>query len=505
MDDFQKINIKARLYFFALLVAENTLLAAAWLTTQRYVPYKWQLIALLGAEVLLVALSWLVATITVRWLLSPLKLLWQTILFLSPTTTGAAPNTDNQKFGHELVANLSNQIYQLAAASSASASKPSAERLDFICNNLPLPLLVIDEKDNLKFANAAASTYLKEKPVDLIGKNIYGLLDMSFSSEDTFDNWLKQARKDKATGQKTWNRVKLARGEEPPQQFDLAAYYNRGNSQHYETILTFFDKTTQYGSDDDQASFVALAVHELRNPLTMLRGYIEVLEEEVDDKTNLELTTDLQKMRSSAQLLSDYTNNILNVSRVDSDQLSLRLKSEAWPGLINGVVESMRLRARVHGLTIELKVADGLPPVGVDHVSISEVLTNLIDNAIKYSQGSKPIQINSRLNQNGEVETTIKNYGVVIGADVMGHLFQRFYRNHRSRAEVGGTGLGLFLSKAFVEAHGGNIWVMSNEKDGTTFGFTVLAYDKVADKSAEDNEIIRVPHGWIKNHSLYRR
>ncbi|MGH7237817.1 MAG: sensor histidine kinase, partial [Candidatus Saccharimonadales bacterium] len=248
-------------------------------------------------------------------------------------------------------------------------------------------------------------------------------------------------------------------------------------------------------------------VHELRNPLTMLRGYIEVLEEEVDDKSNLEFTTDLQKMRASAQLLAEYTNNILNVSRVDSDQLNLHLRSEDWSALVSRVTESMILRARVHGMEIKTNIAPNLPPAGVDSVSISEVLMNLIDNAIKYGAKTKTITISSNLNQSGEIETTVNDRGSVIDSAVIGNLFQRFYRSHRTRSQANGTGLGLYLSKALVEAHGGNIWISSNENEGTTAGFTVLPYTRIADehKSENGNDIVRVPHGWIKNHSLYRR
>lgn len=506
MDDLQKISVRAKLYLSVILIAENTLLTAGWLATESYVPTRWQLPVLLGCEMALIVLSYFIAAMSVRWLTSPLKLIWQSVLQLSPQAKDMPPpNTSHLKFGRELVANLINQVYQLA---STNRTAPAAAKLDFVSTYLPLPVFVIDENDAVKFANNAASEYLAKKKEDLVGRAIYDLLDMSFMDKDTLDAWLKNARSSAAVAKKTWSRVKLNLEDgRATNQFDLAAYYNKGNADHFETILVLFDHTDSYGSDDDQANFLALAVHELRNPLTMLRGYIEVLEEEVDDKSNLEFTTDLQKMRASAQLLAEYTNNILNVSRVDSDQLNLHLRSEDWSALVNRVAESMVLRARVHGMEIKTDIAPNLPPVGVDSVSISEVLMNLIDNAIKYGGQTKTIMINSRLNQSGEIETTVNDRGSVIDPAVIGNLFQRFYRSHRTRSQANGTGLGLYLSKALVEAHGGNIWISSNERDGTTAGFTVLPYSRIADerKSENGNDIVRVPHGWIKNHSLYRR
>lgn len=89
----------------------------------------------------------------------------------------------------------------------------------------------------------------------------------------------------------------------------------------------------------------------------------------------------------------------------------------------------------------------------------------------------------------------------------MPNLFSKFYRDHRNRAQIGGTGLGLYLCKAVVSAHGGNIWVSSKPGQGSTFGFTLIPYEQLADeiKNGDNKDITRGAHGWIKNHSLYRR
>ncbi len=145
--------------------------------------------------------------------------------------------------------------------------------------------------------------------------------------------------------------------------------------------------------------------------------------------------------------------------------------------------------------------------MAVDKVSIYEVLNNLLDNAIKYSGAGQRIVVSSKLTQDGMVETTIQDFGMGIPESVMPNLFDKFYRSHRSRAQIGGTGLGLYLSKAIVAAHGGQIWVRSKEGEGSTFGFTLQPYSQLADaqKNSDNKEIVRGAHGWIKNHSLYRR
>jgi signal transduction histidine kinase len=136
-------------------------------------------------------------------------------------------------------------------------------------------------------------------------------------------------------------------------------------------------------------------------------------------------------------------------------------------------------------------------------------VTNLIDNAIKYSHDGGEIIVSARLDGDF-VETTVQDFGIGIPESVTGRLFTKFYRSHRSRQAVTGTGLGLYLCKAILESHGGSIWVRSAEGQGSIFGFRLPTYASVAaqiQKGDNSNEemIIRGSHGWIKNHSYYRR
>jgi len=164
------------------------------------------------------------------------------------------------------------------------------------------------------------------------------------------------------------------------------------------------------------------------------------------------------------------------------------------------------LRAGVRGITIKTDIAPDLPVVGVDRFSIYEVIANLLDNAIKYSKGTNEVYVSAVLNKDGLVETSVKDFGLGIDGAILPHIFDKFYRNHRNRAQIGGTGLGLYLSRAIIDAHGGQIWVSSKVDEGSTFTFTVLPFTRVADKDKTGNTsgITRGAHGWIKNHALYR-
>jgi signal transduction histidine kinase len=236
-----------------------------------------------------------------------------------------------------------------------------------------------------------------------------------------------------------------------------------------------------------------------------MRGYIEVFSDELKDKLNTEQTTFMHNMSASAQQLTTFVSNILNAARVEQNALNLTLQEESWQEVLSSACRDMELRANVRSKQLETKIADDLPTVAIDKIAIYEVIANLIDNAIKYTHTDELITISSYQKED-MVETTVTDKGVGISQSVIGHIFDKFYRAHHSKNSVGGTGLGLYLCRSIIDAHGGEIWVKSTEGKGSTFGFTLPVYSSVADKiKNEDNKgIVRGAHGWIKNHSLYR-
>jgi len=513
MDHLNRLRQRLLIYTFGLLALEGLACVTAYYLLDLYTSLASPLAAAasLGAGLLLA----LAAAYTFsKLVIAPIRALWQAVLHLSPEEQGIpAPTLDNLNFGRELVTSLTTQIYQLVSVAEQAKTENIAAAHDlsrnFVAQNLPLPLILLDTTETIKFANETAARYVGIAAQDMIGKNVYMVLDMSFPSEATFDTWLKAVKSKSATAAMSWDRVRLnVRDNHPTRLFDLAAYYNRDNPDRNQTMLVLFDHTKRYSQDDQSVSFMALSVHELRTPLTLLRGYIEVFEDEIGKNIkDPELQGFMLKMHAMAEQLTAFVNNILNVARIDDDQLELKLLSEDWSSTLKSSIEMVSLQAKVRGITLKCRIARNLPAVGIDVLSIREVINNLIDNAIKYSGSSKVIKVDAYLSQEGLVETTIQDFGLGIPTSVMPNLFTKFYRDHRNRAQIGGTGLGLYLSKAIVSAHGGSLWVRSKEGQGSTFGFSLVPYAQLAEtlKQGGDQEIIRGAHGWIKNHSLYRR
>ena len=442
----------------------------------------------------------------------PIHIIWQAIQHVAPHGDAQpSPNIDTLQYGRELVSNLVNHVYQMASVVS-DVEKTNTKKIqdihaNFLANSLPLPMVVLDKEDNIVYINDTAVKYFALPVDELETKNVYTALDMSFSDDQTLHSWLQTVRRSSVTANMRWERVRIGLpGQKDTKQFDLAAHFNSDNPMGYETLLILFDHTEVYSQDDQAMSFVALSVHELRTPLTLLRGYIEVFDEELGPTLNAELKDFMKKMDASAQQLAAFVDNILNVAKIEDNQLTLQLKEEKWEDVLRTVVNDLRLRAGVRGVTIKATVARDLPSVGVDRYSIYEVVANLLDNAIKYSRGTKEVHLTAVLNADGMVETSVKDFGLGIDGSILPHIFDKFYRNHRNRAQIRGTGLGLYLSRAIVQAHGGQISVNSKVDEGSTFTFTVLPYAKLAEsgKTGNTNGITRGAHGWIKNHSLYR-
>lgn len=494
-----------------VFLAQVFLIGGFWLASYYETPI-WLLFMTIVIAVL--GLSYVVADVTSRYALEPLSVLWKAILHITPGHTDMpAPEPENLQIGREQITGLVMQVYQFASQETARNMADTEHRKAVIqsatiVSLFPLPLFVINKAQLVTNISDLALDFCQLSSAEIMGKPIFDSLNLSFlSNEETLENWIDDCQKTKVTATSYWRQVRVHPKDSPsPKQVDIAAYYNKDNPSGAEFIITMFDRTKEYNLDDQNLDFISIAVHELRTPLTVLRGYIEVFEEEFSGKLSPELNDFMRKMQSSVKSLTNFVNNILNVARIEQNQLVLQLQEAQWPETLKHMIDDLQLFASVHNKVIELNIDPGLPTVAIDRTSIYEVVTNLVDNAIKYSGQQQKIIIHAGMNQNGLVETTVQDFGVGIPVAVLPTLFEKFSRSHRTKASIGGTGLGLYLSKAIMTAHGGDIWVTSKEGRGSIFGFTVQPYAQLADELKTGNkDIVRQAHGWIKNHSLYRR
>jgi signal transduction histidine kinase len=488
-----------------IFVAGSSLLAGFWIFDSIL---AWDSLLMLVA----LAISWLLIATLAGWILGghltkPTKYIAQAVMHITPSEQRLPPpNIDELDFGKELAESVTRQIYSSATVAQAADSQAQNSPVNLL-DQLPVAVIGLAENNVVTLANSKATTTINQE--NFVGQPLQDTLSFLTEDEITLESWLESVSQKSLTDFKKWQKVAVKTvNDESLGYFDIAVSYNKHSASGLEAIIVLYDHSEAYSEEESSISFVSLAVHEMRTPLTIMRGYMEAFEDELGPNANPQILDDLQKMNVSADTLTSFVSNILNVARINQGQLSLNLHEGNWNKVLPQTIDNLRPRAEAYGKTIELRMQPDMPTVAIDRMTINEVVTNLIDNAIKYSpEDAKVIKVMSLPNREGQIETTVQDSGVGIPASVVPHLFSKFYRNHRTRASVGGTGLGLYLSKVIITGHHGNIWASSKENQGSTFGFTLIPFASLAKELQTNNNesIVRSSHGWIKNHSMQRR
>jgi two-component system phosphate regulon sensor histidine kinase PhoR len=237
-------------------------------------------------------------------------------------------------------------------------------------------------------------------------------------------------------------------------------------------VLVLHDITELRRLERVRRDFVANVSHEFKTPLTAIQGFAEtLLGGALDDKANRKRFMEI--IREHAQRLARLTDDLLKLSRIEAGRLELESRPVSVAALVNGCVETARLKAESKGLRLVVQVPEGLPAVRGDAVQLGEVLQNLVDNALQYTPPGGRIDVTAYSNGQ-EVIFTVADTGIGIPEADLERIFERFYRVDAARSrEAGGTGLGLSIARHIVDAHGGRIWVESAVGQGSRFRFSI--------------------------------
>jgi signal transduction histidine kinase len=235
---------------------------------------------------------------------------------------------------------------------------------------------------------------------------------------------------------------------------------------------TFNDMTTRLqAAHQMQVDFVADVSHELRTPLTSIKGTIETLREgavndlEVRDRF-------LETIDGETDRLIRLVNDLLVLSRADSAALNLRRKPIDVGQLAQAAIERLVDQATARDVRLRVDVSPDVPLAEADAERIEQVLRNLLDNALKYSRPHTMVTINVSATPDRWVLVQVRDEGIGIPAADLSRIGQRFYRADKARAR-GGHGLGLAIAQSLVHAHGGQLWLESEEGMGTIARFTL--------------------------------
>ena len=220
-----------------------------------------------------------------------------------------------------------------------------------------------------------------------------------------------------------------------------------------------------------KSEFLANMSHELRTPLNAIIGFSEVLKEGMAGKLNPKQAEYMQDIHSSGHHLLSLINDILDLAKIEAGRMELLLGSFDLPMALENAVTLIRERANRHGLTVELHIDERLGEFVADERKFKQILLNLLSNAIKFTPEGGKVSVNAVFAEGG-IEVRVTDTGVGIAPKDHEAIFEEFRQvgtDHTRKHE--GTGLGLSLTKKFVEMHGGRIWLESDLSKGSSFTF----------------------------------
>jgi CheY-like chemotaxis protein len=222
-----------------------------------------------------------------------------------------------------------------------------------------------------------------------------------------------------------------------------------------------------------KSEFLANMSHELRTPLNAIIGFSEVLLEKMFGELNEKQEEYLQDILSSGQHLLSLINDILDLSKVEAGKMELEPAVFNLRELLEGSLVMVKERALAHGLTLSLAIADGIDTFVGDERKVKQILFNLLSNAVKFTPDKGKVSVTATKTE-GVVQVVVRDTGIGIAVEDQQQIFAAFHQVGKGMVgKPEGTGLGLALTKKFVELHGGQIWVESTLGRGSSFTFTL--------------------------------
>ncbi len=370
-------------------------------------------------------------------------------------------------------------------------------RLERILSSMAEGLLITGEDGTVTSLNHSARQIFTQAQIDASEINLEQSFSLRKLAGFNKSDWLVELADliDYAlTGYTVYNRELNAgiSGDAIPLTLSVSAapLYESGDKsvRPVGVVAVLNDVTSNKQIEKLKDEFVSVVSHELRTPLTAIKGYTQHLMRRLDKRLRLRrqtLTPDespkelpesydlrsLQIVQSQSEQLERLVNDLLDLSRVQWGELNLQYSTFYLADVLTERAQLAQVSAEAHTITVTIHVIES--KVMADKLRISQVVGNILDNAIRFSPQGRQVTVDLQ-EQEGEYIVSITDQGIGVSPEYIDHIFERFYRvrNTASR-QYSGIGLGLFVARAIVEAHGGHIWVASNQGLGSTFSFTL--------------------------------
>lgn len=220
------------------------------------------------------------------------------------------------------------------------------------------------------------------------------------------------------------------------------------------------------------SDFLSVATHELKAPMAVIKGNINNIEDGIFGAVPEGISPQLKAIEQQTDRLNNLINDLLNVSRIEQGKITYTIETVDLTKTISEIAAFYRDKAAAKGITIHYEPTSPMN-VRADAGRVQEIFTNLIDNAVKYTVVAKDVYISHEVSA-GMIMTRVRDGGIGINADEQKRLFQRFYRvQNEQTSHIGGTGLGLWIIKKYIDAMGGKVEVSSMKDAGTEFAVSL--------------------------------
>ncbi len=226
---------------------------------------------------------------------------------------------------------------------------------------------------------------------------------------------------------------------------------------------------TRKKAENKKDEFISIASHELKTPLTSVKGYIQLLERSIDKGDPQVLKTHIKKAHQQLNKLNDLITDLLDISKMESGKMMFLKQHFDVEKFFTNAIDILQHNAPNYRLNTDITATGN---VYGDEMRIEQVLINFITNAIKYSPGQNQVDIKAYIDNN-QLYVTVKDYGIGISEEQLDKVFEKFYRVDDTALHFQGLGIGLYISSEIIHRHNGEIGVRSSEGNGSEFYFII--------------------------------
>jgi PAS domain S-box-containing protein len=344
-------------------------------------------------------------------------------------------------------------------------TQSEANKTQAILESISDGVIVFDQSARAIVANPAACAILGRREADVLAKKVRRIMGDSVSQEDqaVICSLIEGKQPSGASLKAAWNRKTLAISIAP---------IRLPSPQQEGTLVVFRDITKEAEVDQMKSEFVSIVSHELRTPMTAIKGYVDLLM-----LGSAGAVTEIQRnflsiIKTNADRLSEMVDELLDLSRIEAGKAQLNFEAVSMRRVILEVVALLQKGFEDRGIHLRLDLPNPMPDVLADPGRLNQIITNLLSNALKYTQEGS-VHVTARV-VGDYMQVDVADTGAGMTEADMTKLFTRFFRASTTRdRKTPGTGLGLAITRSLVEMQGGRIWATSTVDRGSTFSFTI--------------------------------